>query len=228
VSALQLTVVQLALATGAQRSRASAMFEGLNDAIELFNINTEARVGMLLTNVGHETLRLRYLSEVWGPTKQQRRYERDFTKPWPSTPAEEKRARDRDPHFAANRLAWVLGNDAKGDGKRYAGHGFLQNTGKTNHRLATQRLRKRLPMLQVPDFELAPSQLATPYWGWMAAAEYAERVGCWEAADEGRFDNFCDLINLGRETSAEGDSNGYEDRLALWQEFNERGGLAAA
>jgi putative chitinase len=218
------TPEQLAAATGATRARAVSVFEGLNDALEIFAITTPARIGMFLANIGHETMRLRYLSEMWGPTPQQRRYERDFTKPWPADLKQSK-----EPRFAANRLAWRLGNDAKGDGKRYAGHGPLQNTGKKNHQLATERLRARLPTpIVVPDFVQAPSQLATPYWGWMAAGEYVERVGCLKAADEGRFDNFCDLINLGRETEDEGDSNGYEERLALWQQFTDRGGLALA
>jgi putative chitinase len=213
----------LALATGAGLAQATARFDGLNDAIELFRIDTEARVGMFLANIGHETMRLRYFAEIWGPTAQQLRYERDFAAPWPASPQQAK-----DPRFAKNRLAYRLGNSEPGDGKRFPGHGPMQNTGRTNHRLATQRLRARFPGMDVPDFEQEPLRLATPKWGWLAAAEYCERVGCWRAADEGRFDNFCDLINLGRETEDEGDSNGFADRLALWEQFNERGGLAAA
>jgi putative chitinase len=208
---MQLTIDQLAAACGAQRTRAALMFPGLNEALAEFPINTPARVGMFLANVGHETCRLLYLSELWGPTPQQRRYERNFAAPWPSSPADARLDR-----FMANALAYRLGNDSAGDGKRYAGHGFLQNTGKTNHRLATERLRARLPHLTVPDFVMTPSQLATSEWGWMAAAEYAERVGCLEAADRGDFDAFCDLINLGRETVKVGDSNGFPERLGLW------------
>jgi putative chitinase len=217
------SIEQLAAATGAQRVRAASVFEGLNEALQQFGFDTQPRIGMLLANVGHETMQLRYLSELWGPTKQQKRYERDFGAPWPAS-----REQARDPRFATNRLAWTLGNHTAGDGKRFAGHGLLQNTGRTNHALARDRLRAALPGIEVPDFEDAPSQLATPRWGWMAAAEYAARVGCLKAADEGRFDNFCDLINLGRETDPEGDSNGYDHRLALWDEFNDRGGLAAS
>lgn len=220
---IELTVAQLAAGAGATQVRARAVFEGLNDALQVFGIDSPARIGMFLANVGHETLRLRYLSEIWGPTPQQRRYERDFAAPWPASPQQAK-----DPRFAKNKLAYRLGNHTKGDGKKYPGHGLLQNTGRTNHQLARDRLRARLPELQVPDFEANPLLLATSRWGWLAAAEYAERVGCLRAADEGRFDNFCDLINLGRETEDVGDSNGYEDRLALWEQFNERGGLACA
>ena len=218
---MQLTIEQLAAACGAHRSRAASMFPGLNEALAEFHIDTPARAGMFLANVGHETCRLLYLSELWGPTPQQKRYERDFKQPWPTT-----REESRDPAFAANRLAYNLGNDAVGDGKRYAGHGFLQNTGKTNHRLATERLRARLPHLAVPDFVVAPSQLATTQWGWMAAGEYVERNGCLKAADEGDFDAFCDLINLGRNTARVGDSNGYPERLGLWAGIQTTGVLA--
>lgn len=218
---MELSIEQLAACAGAQRQRAASVFEGLNDALHEFDIQTPARVGMFLANIGHETGRLQYLSELWGPTPQQRRYERDFSKPWPLTAEQAKF-----PQYGANRLAFRLGNAAKGDGRRFAGHGLLQNTGRKNHQLARDRLRARMPELAVPDFEAAPSQLATPYWGWMAAAEYAERVGCLKAADAGRFDNFCDLINLGQETAEEGDSNGYAERLALWTQFNATGVLA--
>lgn len=212
----------LAQATGATRERAVSTFEGLQDAIELFRIDTQARLGMFLANVGHETGRLRYLSELWGPTAQQRRYERDPKAPWPAS-----REQAKDPRFSVNRLAYTLGNSEPGDGKRFAGHGFLQNTGRTNHRLAYERLRARLPVpIAVPNFEEAPTQLATPYWGWMAAAEYAERTGCLGAADRGDFDAFCDLINLGRHTQAEGDSNGFHERLALWSGIQAQGVFA--
>ena len=209
---VNLTVDQLAAATGAPRARAVTMMHGLNEALQEFGINTPERIGMFLANVGHESGRLRYLSELWGPTPQQRRYERDFTQPWAAS-------------NAANRLAFRLGNVAKGDGRRFAGHGFLQITGRYNHGVARDRLRARLPTLGVPDFEEAPSQLATSLWGWMAAAEYAERTGCLVQADAGKFDAFCDLVNLGRVTTAEGDSNGYADRLALWEGFQKAEGL---
>lgn len=218
---MMVTIEQLAAACGANRTRAALMLPGLNEALAEFPINTQARLGMFLANVGHETCRLLYLSELWGPTPQQRRYERDVNAPWPDSPQQAK-----DDRFSVNRLAYMLGNDAVGDGKRYAGHGFLQNTGKTNHRLATAHLRLRLPHLEVPDFVMTPTQLATSEWGWMAAAEYAERVGCLQAADRGDFDAFCDLINLGRETAKVGDSNGYPERLGLWAGICQSGVLA--
>lgn len=214
------TIDQLALACGAPRDRARGTFDGLEAALATFEITTPARIGMFLANVGHETGRLKYLSELWGPTAQQRRYERDQKAPWPASPEQA-----RLPAFAPNKLAYTLGNSQVGDGRRYAGHGFLQITGRDNHRRATERLAKRLGGL-VPDFETVPSQLGTSQWGWMTSAEYAARVGCLQAADAGDFDAFCDLINLGRHTAAEGDSNGYAERLALWAPIRDGGVFA--
>lgn len=179
--------------------------------MRLYKINTAKRVGMFLANIGHETGGLHYLQEIWGPTDQQKRYERDFSQRWPSSLAESKL-----PTFAANRLAWGLGNSQKGDGLRFRGHGDLQTTGRSNHARVRDRLRARFPSMAVPDFEADPDQLATPQWAAIAAADYCDMKGCNAVADAGDFDGYCDLINKGRKTEEEGDTNGYEHRLDLY------------
>lgn len=208
-----ITVEQLAACVGTKPSRAAAHLTPLVEAMALYEINTPARIGMFLANIGHETCGLVYLKEIWGPTPAQKRYERDFNAPWP-TNAEQARL----PAFERNRLAFSLGNYRSGDGEKYPGHGYLQNTGRWNHAAARDRLRERFLNLAVPDFEEQPWKLAEPKWAALAAGDYVAMKGLNLVADEGDFDMYCDLINRGRHTVRIGDSNGWAQRLALWKE----------
>jgi putative chitinase len=160
-----------------------------DEACALYDINTARRVGMFLANVGHETGGLRFLSELWGPTDAQRRYD---TKP-------------------------DLGNLYLGDGFKYRGRGWLQTTGRANYLRLTQRLRARWPSLQVPDFVAQSDLLASPRWAAISAADYVDMRSLNHVADSDNFDAYCDIINLGRATPRYGDSNGWQHRLQLWQ-----------
>lgn len=218
---VQLTPEQIAAATGARHDRAHEHTDALNEAMTLYAIDTAVRQGMFLANIGHETGGLKYLSELWGPTPQQLRYERDFMQPWPASAAQCKL-----PEFKRNALAFALGNTQQGDGSLFRGHGMLQNTGRFNHAKVRDRLRRRFPTLAVPDFEAEPHLLATSRWASLAAADYADMKGLNAVADRGDFDAYCDLINRGRETEAEGDSNGWTHRLALWDGIGQGSALA--
>lgn len=118
----------------------------LTDAFALFGIDTPQRQACFIAQIGHETGLLRYTRELWGPTKQQLRYE------------------------AGTTLARTLGNVAPGDGKRFMGRGCIQTTGRGNYRRLTQRLRMRFP--DCPDFVIQPEQLERPFWAVIAAADY--------------------------------------------------------
>lgn len=174
----------IARCTGARIDRAQACAAGLSAAMALYEINTPARQAMFLANVGHETGGLKWLSEIWGPTPAQVRYEG---------------RKD-------------LGNTQPGDGRRFAGHGMLQTTGRYNHAAVRDRLRKRFPEMTVPDFEAEPLKLTEPEWASLAAADYIAMKDGNRFADAGDFDGYCDIINRGLKTQAIGDSNGYADR----------------
>lgn len=176
----------LARCTGAQLSRAKLFAGPLSAGMAFYMIDTPLRQTMFLANVGHESGRLQYTTELWGPTPAQKGYEG---------------RKD-------------LGNTQPGDGSRFRGHGLIQTTGRANHAAARDRLRARFS--DVPDFVEHPEQLADPQWAALSACDYWDmrRLNGW--ADAGSFDNVCDIINRGKATPAVGDSNGWADRLALY------------
>lgn len=184
-----MTPSQIAVCTGARIDRAERCAESLNQAMELYSIDTVQRRAMFLSNVGHETGGLHYLTELWGPTVAQSGYEGRTD----------------------------LGNTQPGDGHRFCGHGMLQTTGRFNHAAVRDRLRARFPDMEVPDFEAEPDKLALPQWAALAAGDYIAMKDCQRFADIEDFDGYCDTINRGRKTAADGDSNGFADRLKLYK-----------
>lgn len=177
----------LARCTGAQLSRAQLFADFLSAGMAFYMIDAPQRQAMFLANVGHESGRLQYTAELWGPTAAQRGYEG---------------RKD-------------LGNTQPGDGSRFRGHGLIQVTGRANHAAVRDRLRSRFP--NVPDFVEHPEQLGDPQWAALSACDYWDmrRLNTW--ADAGSFDNVCDIINRGKATPAVGDSNGWAERLALYK-----------
>lgn len=82
----------------------AALFPHLVAAMDEAQINTPLRIAAFLAQVAHESYEFKYMTEIWGPTDAQKRYEP------PST------------------LATKLGNTQPGDGKRYMGRGPIQLT----------------------------------------------------------------------------------------------------
>jgi len=140
----------------------------------LADISTQPRAAAFLAQVGHESGRLAYTREIWGPTVQQKRY---------------------DP---VTMLAGRLGNIAAGDGRRYMGRGLLQTTGRANYALTTVLLRELLgARLIVPDFEAEPARLQEPQWAALSAGLFwrAKKLNRW--ADAGDFAELTRRINGG-------------------------------
>jgi putative chitinase len=155
--------------------------------MDLYGINTRLRVAFLLANVGHECGGFAYTREIWGPTEVQARYEGRAD----------------------------LGNTQPGDGYNFRGAGDIQRTGRKNFALLRDRLRKRFPNMQVPDFEAEPDKAAEPEWAALSACDYIDMAGANQYADAMNFDAYSDLINRGRATLTPGDTNGFPHRLAL-------------
>lgn len=163
---------------GCPLTRAQVWAPHLDAAMLTFEINSPQRAADFIAQVGHESLGLLYAAELWGPAQvpAQVTYERDFSQPWGPT----LKRGDR------NYKAYRLGNSERGDGRRFAGHGPIQVTGRANHAQARDDLRTILGPL-VPDFEFEPLALTQPRWGSMAAGNFWRRNGLNVLADQGKF-----------------------------------------
>ncbi len=95
----------LAACTGARIDRARFFAPFATDAMKEFGIDTPQRQAAFLAQVGHESGGLRWVSELWGPTPTQLRYEGRVD----------------------------LGNTHQGDGYLFRGRGLIQVTGRANY-----------------------------------------------------------------------------------------------
>lgn len=162
-----LTAEQLRAATGCTAARADHWLPHITKACATFAINTPARLAAFLAQIGHESGRLVYVREIWGPTPAQQRYEGRAD----------------------------LGNTQPGDGKRYMGRGLIQTTGRANYSATRDGLAAYLP--NVPDFEAVPALLERPDLAAMSAAWFWHSRELNTFADLGDFIRITKRINGG-------------------------------
>lgn len=170
---MTLTAQQIQAGTGATAARAAAWQPHLHAACAIFSIDTPQRLAAFLAQIGHESGRLVYVREIWGPTPAQRRYEGRVD----------------------------LGNTQPGDGRRYLGRGLIQTTGRSNYRGTRDGLRQlaqpAADMTHVPDFEAEPELLEQPAWAALSAAWFWHSRGLNALADTGDFKGITRKINGG-------------------------------
>lgn len=162
-----ITAKQLAQACACPLPRAQRWLGPVTETMALFAINTPARIAAFLAQVAHESGRLAYTRELWGPTTVQARYEGRAD----------------------------LGNVQTGDGHRYRGRGLIQTTGRANYAQTRNGLREFVP--QAPDFEAAPELLEIPRWAALSAGWYWHSRGCNGLADSAQFTRLTRRINGG-------------------------------
>jgi putative chitinase len=129
-------------------------------AAEIYEINTPPRVAAFVAQLAHESGGFRYLSEIWGPTAQQRRYD-------PARPGQ-----------ARNKLAERLGNTEQGDGSLFRGRGWIQLTGRANYAAASKALG--LDLVSNPRLAQSPAiaaRIAGWFWQSRRLNELADNVG---------------------------------------------------
>jgi len=154
---MQLTADQLIAILTCRPARATMWLAPLQQTLSEFEITTPRRMAAFIAQIGHESGRLIYVREIWGPTALQRAYE------------------------PPGRKATELGNTQPGDGMLYRGRGLIQTTGRGNYCRARDQLRKRFP--SAPDFEASPQLLEQPQWAALSAGQYWDDHGLNALAD---------------------------------------------
>lgn len=99
-----------------------------------------------LPQLVHESGHFRYSKEIWGPTPQQKRYERDFKEQW---------GKDL-PDGHRNKLAYELGNSQPGDGKWFMGRGAIMTTGRANYATVSKHLFNSDWLIKNPEVLESP------------------------------------------------------------------------
>lgn len=162
-------------------SRAKANARSVAIALSEFGgdigLHVPHRLAQYLAQLAHESHGFRYDREIWGPTAAQKRYEG---------------RKD-------------LGNVRRGDGKRFAGHGPIQVTGRANHREFTQWCRKQFGGRETPDFEANPEAINTDPWEGLTGIWY------WDTRDLNRYADSGDVEMITKRIN--GGLNGYQDRI---------------
>lgn len=126
-------------------SRYAALTDAFNSAMVAAECTTVERAAMWCAQIGHESLGLRYMEELWGPTRDQLTYE--------------GRVRD-------------LGNSVPGDGFRFHGRGPIQITGRAHYANLSRWAHENGHVPSPTFFVDQPAQLAGDRYGFLGCVWY--------------------------------------------------------
>jgi putative chitinase len=201
-----ISLQQFAGIIGCTSMTAGVWYVPMAQAMLEFGIDDGERMARFLANVGHETGSLNRVEESLNYSAQ--RALETWPRRFPGGVADaahyeyspEKLAN----HVYSNRFG--NGGETSGDGWHYRGRGPFQITFADNYRACGAALN--LPLIEVPEMLLEPKHgCRSAGWFWQSR----------DCNDAPTFDAVCDRINLGRDTTPFGDSNGFADRLARYE-----------
>ena len=116
---------------------AGVFVSALNTAMNHYQIVGLKRVAAFIAQIGHESGQLKYMKEIWGPTKAQAKYEGRAD----------------------------LGNTVQGDGSKYRGRGLIQITGRANYEACGEALG--LDLISHPELLEKPQHACmSAAWFW--------------------------------------------------------------
>lgn len=146
--AVEISTAQLLQVMPTARERAPLFQDYLQETLDRFGISTSPlRVAHFLAQVAHESGELRYLRELWGPTRAQLGYE--------------------------GRLD--LGNTEAGDGAKFKGRGLIQITGRANYAKVSQALYGDASILLDTPALLETKEAACLSAGWFWEANHLNK-----------------------------------------------------
>lgn len=182
---MQITAAQIAKIAGGRpdKSNINSIVIALDEYGPRTGLDKPHRLAHFIAQLAHESGRFKYDREIWGPTAAQRKYEG---------------RKD-------------LGNTVKGDGKKFAGRGPIQITGRSNVKRFHAWCTKE--GLAPPDFVTDPDLINTDPWEGLSAIWY------WAAGNPtGKSLNaFADTNDIEMITRRiNGGLNGFDDRVALY------------
>ena len=134
---MPITTQQLLQILPSAGQSAGVFVSALNTAMNHYQIVGLKRVAAFIAQIGHESGQLKYVKEIWGPTKAQAKYEGRVD----------------------------LGNTVQGDGSKYRGRGLIQITGRANYKACGEALA--LDLINEPELLEKPQHACmSAAWFW--------------------------------------------------------------
>lgn len=185
-----------------------AWFDPINSAMDAADITTPNRARMFLATAAHESGRFRFLVESLNYSSAQ------LLQNWPNrfSPLTAVAFAHKPAEIANFVYSNREGNGPpeSGDGWKFRGRGFGITFRNNYSWISAEMCGDSRQLLQNPDLMIDPDYAAHAfalYWG---------RRDLNILADAGNFDGVSDVFNRGKQTAAIGDSIGWRDRLALF------------
>lgn len=167
--------------------RYRSLLPAVSQCLQECDCTTIARIAMWVAQVGHESVGLKYMEEIWGPTPAQQGYEGRHD----------------------------LGNIYVGDGYKFRGRGPIQVTGRLNYTLLSKWAYQKGLVPTDVFFATNPDALASDQYGFMGVTWYwVTQRPMNDAADAGDIETASVYVN-GRNATT-GRANGIADRIARY------------